>query len=111
MRQVDIVLIERGVMAKLHADFMGDPTPTDVITFPGGAIGEIAVCPAVARERAPEFGHDVETEVLLYGLHGLLHLAGYDDTSPAKAKVMRREQEKLLARVSKVPVARPKLRD
>ena len=83
-------------MIRVHGDFFGDPTETDVITFP---YGEILVCPAVARERATEFGHDVEHEILLYALHGLLHLAGYDDTTPTLARAMTRAQSRLLQRV------------
>jgi len=83
-------------MVRVHGDFLNDPTETDVITFP---YGEIVVCPAVARERAGEFGLAVDQEVLLYALHGLLHLAGYDDTTPGLAKEMARAQEKLLKQV------------
>ena len=83
-------------MARVHGDFLGDPTETDAITFP---YGEILVCPAVAQEQAANSGLEVEQEVLLYGLHGLLHLAGYDDTTPKLAKEMASAQEKLLKRV------------
>jgi rRNA maturation RNase YbeY len=41
----------------------------------------------------------VEQEVLLYALHGLLHLAGYDDTTPMLAKEMARAQAQLLKQV------------
>ena len=75
---------------------MDDPTETDVITFP---YGEILVCPAVAHDRAREYKLKPDDEVLLYGLHGLLHLAGYDDTTPKLAKEMAAAQEKLLRNV------------
>ncbi len=84
-------------MARVHADFLGDPTETDVITFP---YGEILVCPAVAQDRASEFGHEVEQEVLLYCLHGMLHLTGYDDTTPKLAKEMADAQAQLLEKCS-----------
>ena len=80
-------------MARVHGEFLGDPTETDVITFP---YGEILVCPAVARDRAAEYDITMEDEVLLYCLHGLLHLAGYDDTTPALSREMDRVQKKLL---------------
>lgn len=83
-------------MAKVHGDFLGDPTETDVITFP---YGEILVCPVVARDQAAAHGLSTDEEVLLYGLHGLLHLAGYDDTRPKLAKEMAEAQERLLRRV------------
>jgi probable rRNA maturation factor len=90
---IQFVLVDRATMARVHGDFLGDPTETDVITFP---YGEILVCPAVARDRAVEYGLEVEQEVLLYALHGLLHLAGYDDTTPELAKEMERAQARLL---------------
>ena len=93
---IEFVLIDRATMSRVHADFLGDPAETDVITF---SHGEILVCPAVAQERAAEYGLEVEQEVLLYSLHGLLHLAGYDDTTPKLAKEMAIAQEKLLKRV------------
>jgi probable rRNA maturation factor len=83
-------------MRQVHADFLGDPTETDVITF---SYGEVLVCPAVALERAAEFGHGLEQELLLYCLHGLLHLTGLDDTTRAKAKVMEKAQTELLKKV------------
>jgi probable rRNA maturation factor len=93
LREVHIVLVDRATIARVHGQFMDDPTETDVITFP---YGEILVCPAVAHDRARELGLKPNDEVLLYGLHGLLHLAGYDDTTPKLAKEMAAEQEKLL---------------
>ena len=90
---VQFVLVDRATVARVHGDFLGDPTETDVITFP---YGEILVCPAVAQDRAATYGFEVEHEVLLYALHGLLHLAGYDDTTPKLAKEMAAAQERLL---------------
>lgn len=83
-------------MAQVHGSFLDDPTETDVITFP---YGEILVCPAVARDRASEYSLKIEQEILLYALHGLLHLAGYDDTTAAAAKQMARAQSRLLKQV------------
>jgi probable rRNA maturation factor len=93
---IHFVLIDRATMARVHGDFFGDPTETDVITFP---YGEILVCPAVARDRAAELSLEIEQEVLLYALHGLLHLAGYDDTTPKLAKEMARAQTRLVKQV------------
>jgi probable rRNA maturation factor len=97
---IEIILIDRVVMARVHGDFLGDPTQTDVITFP---YGEILVCPAVAREQSPGHGLAMEEEVLLYALHGLLHLAGYDDTTPALARRMARAQGRLFRQVLAQP--------
>jgi probable rRNA maturation factor len=93
---IEFALVDRATMRRVHADFLHDATETDVITFP---YGEIVVCPAVAAERANEFGHDTQREVLLYCLHGLLHLTGYDDTTPKLAREMAAAQDRLLSRL------------
>jgi probable rRNA maturation factor len=93
---LEFVLVDRARMAEVHGAFLGDATETDVITFP---YGEILVCPAVAREQAGDYGLGVEHEVLLYALHGLLHLAGFDDTTAAAAREMERAQGRLLKRL------------
>jgi len=105
LTEISVVLVDRATMARVHGDFLGDPAETDVITFP---YGEIVVCPAVARDQAPRFGRSVEDEVLLYGLHGLLHLAGFDDVTPARAKRMVKEQEELLGMVRRMENERPR---
>ena len=93
---VEVVLLDRATMAQVHGDFLGDDTVTDVITFP---YGEILVCPSVAQDAALVNGLTVHNEVLLYALHGVLHLAGYDDLKPADAAEMAQVQEELLKQV------------
>jgi probable rRNA maturation factor len=90
---VEISILGARAMAKVHRDFLGIRGATDVITFP---YGEILLCAPVAAERAREFGHDTTTELALYAIHGLLHLSGHDDTSPAAARRMAEAQEKIL---------------
>ena len=96
LSEIHIVLVDRATIARVHGQFMDDPTETDVITFP---YGEILVCPAVAHDRARELKLKPDDEVLLYALHGLLHLAGYDDTTPKLAKEIAAAQGKLLRNI------------
>jgi probable rRNA maturation factor len=98
LSEIHFVLVDRATMIRVHGDFLGDATETDVITFP---YGEILVCPAVARDRTAELRVVLEEEILLYGLHGLLHLAGYDDVEPEQAGKMARAQRKLLKEILK----------
>ena len=93
---VEISILGARAMARVHLDFLGIPGPTDVITFP---YGEILVCAPVAEQRAKEFGHDTTTELALYLIHGLLHLSGHDDTSPAQARRMGAAQENILKKI------------
>src|SRR5665213_4112481 len=79
--ELSIVFLTDPALAGLHAGFMGDPTPTDVITFAGepalGSAGEICVSADAAARYAP--GRDFSLELTLYLVHGWLHLAGHDD--------------------------------
>ena len=96
---IEITVLGARAMAKVHRDFLGIPGATDVITFP---YGEILICAPVAAERAREFGHDTTTELALYAIHGLLHLSGHDDITPAQEKRMATAQEKILSAVLKI---------
>ena len=93
LSHVEFALVGQRAMARVHREFLGIRGSTDVITFP---YGEILVCAAVASARAGEFGHDVTTELALYCIHGLLHLAGHDDLDPDSARRMSRDQQRIL---------------
>jgi len=74
---------------------MGDPTPTDVITF---LHGEIVLSAETARREARQRGLPVAQEIARYVVHGLLHLAGWTDKDAGAAADMRVMQEKILRR-------------
>ena len=59
-------------------------------------LGDVVVCPAVARRQAEERGIEVEAEVALLVVHGILHLLNYDHAEPAETAAMERRQEDLL---------------
>ncbi len=98
--ELSIVFLDDNALAQLHADFLADPSTTDVITFEGdpthGVAGEICVSVDTAQAYAKQNGHDFATELLLYVVHGWLHLAGYDDLQPAKKRIMRRAEARAL---------------
>jgi probable rRNA maturation factor len=94
---VAIVLIDDDEIARVHREFMGDPTPTDVITFPYGSHGEILISPETAARQAVEHGSSYERELALYVVHGMLHLCGYEDASDAGQEEMAALQEVLVA--------------
>lgn len=111
--ELSLVFLTDGALAQLHADFMDDPSTTDVITFEGdtaaGLAGEICVSADTARAYAREHGHDFATELTLYLVHGWLHLAGYDDLQPAKKRRMRAAEAralKLLSAHASIPAFR-----
>jgi len=86
-------IVDDAAMAAVHAQFLGDPTTTDVITFP---YGEIIVCADVARREADARNLPLEHELSLYLIHGLLHLNGYNDKSPEAAARMHSRQTHIL---------------
>ena len=99
--ELSIVFVSDSAIGKIHNDFMGDPNPTDVITFPAnramGSAGEIIVSVDHARSRAKELGEPFSRELSLYLVHGWLHLAGYDDRNDADRAAMRIAEQQALA--------------
>lgn len=91
---IDVIQVDDRAIAALHARFLGDPSPTDVITFDladerGGVAAEIYVNFELARREAQRRRIPVERELALYVVHGALHLCGFDDHTAADKKRMR----------------------
>ncbi|MFM1903690.1 MAG: hypothetical protein RLZZ440_1590 [Planctomycetota bacterium] len=108
-----LVVNDRGI-AKLHADWMQNSDPTDVITFdlgsdpPGRLAGDIAVSGETARRMARELGWQPRQELAYYVIHGLLHLAGYDDLTPGERRRMRKAERDVMVAVGlPAPPRRP----
>jgi len=99
--ELSVVFVDDAEIARVHGDFMDDPTPTDVITFPPDAsmqfAGEIIVSVDHARSRSKELGEPFTRELSLYLIHGWLHLAGYDDRDPSDRAAMRQAEQQALA--------------
>ncbi len=94
--EIEVSLVDDETIAQVHAEFMDDPTPTDVITFQHG---ELLVSIETARREGPGHGNSAEAETLLYIVHGLLHLNGHDDLAEPDRSAMHREQDAILARL------------
>jgi probable rRNA maturation factor len=106
--QFEIVLVGTKESAAINEKYLGHEGPTDVITFDysekraeGQLHGEIFVCVPEADKQAKEFGTSWQSELVRYVVHGALHLTGYDDLEPAARKKMKREEERLLAVLSR----------
>ena len=91
---VEISLLGEAAIAKVHGEFLEDPTPTDVITF---EYGEILIGVPIAAANARKFAHPAEHEVALCAIHGLLHLLAYDDLTEQERLIMHARQEEILA--------------
>lgn len=96
---ISLAIIDDRRMHELNARYLNHDEPTDVLSFlldsrPGYVEGEIIVSAETAIARAGEFGWSAADELLLYVIHGTLHLVGYDDHDPDDRAAMR-EQEKV----------------
>jgi len=110
--EVCVLLVDDRRIAALHRKWLGLAGPTDVITFDlsagdaDGLHGDIAVSTETARRVAREVGWAARLEVAYYAVHGLLHLAGYDDHAPAERRAMRARERVLLAAAGLPPPPR-----
>lgn len=125
--ELSIAVVADDEMTRLHGERLNIPGPTDVLTFDYGTRvadglidgltngltddladdladglidGEVIVCADVARRRAAQRSTrlaDARAELALYVVHGILHLAGYDDHDPRDARRMHAREDELLA--------------
>lgn len=93
---VEVSIVSDGAIARVHGDFFDDPTPTDVITFDHG---EILVSADTALENSARFDTSQEDELALYIIHGLLHLAGWEDDENEETVAMSMHQDAILQKV------------
>jgi len=108
--ELAILFVDEDAMEQLHLQWMDEPGPTDVLSFPmdelrpgtsdaptpAGLLGDIVVCPTVAARQAETAGHSAQEEMLLLTTHGILHLLGYDHAEPEEEKEMFDLQRRLL---------------
>lgn len=93
LQGIEVSLVSDEEISRVHREFLGDPSPTDVITFPHG---EIFISLDTAQRQAAENAESYEREVARYLVHAFLHLAGWDDREPGDRAAMHAEQERLL---------------
>jgi len=102
--RISLAVVDDATIARLHEEYLQQSDPTDVLSFAleqgeGCLEGEVVVSAETAARRAPEFGFEAEDELLLYVVHGCLHLVGYDDASPEQRAEMRRREQSALKRL------------
>ena len=94
--EIEVSLLDDAGIADVHLRFMDIPGATDVITFEHG---EIHISVETAKHQAQDFGNAFERELMLYIVHGLLHLAGYDDQTDEERALMDELQQSILTEV------------
>lgn len=105
-----VTLVDEAAIEQLHVQWMDEPGPTDVLSFPmdelrpgrpdqptpAGLLGDVVICPQVAETQARAAGHDVATEIRVLLTHGMLHLLGFDHADPVGEAEMFGLQRDLL---------------
>ena len=96
--ELSLSLVGKEEMQVLNRDYRGIDAPTDVLSFEndGELLGDVIVCPAVAREHARDFDSDFVAEMSLMLVHGILHLLGYEHDSDPDAECMEARENELL---------------
>lgn len=112
--ELSIILVDIEAMSSLHEEWMDEPGPTDVLSFPmdelrpgsfrgeereeepESILGDIVLCPEFATDQAAKAGHSLDAELALLTVHGVLHLLGYDHAEPDEEKEMFGLQQELL---------------
>jgi probable rRNA maturation factor len=102
--ELSLLLVTPSHIRRLNARFAGDDYPTDVLAFPmmeededSMMLGDVVMCPQVARNHARKLGHSLDRELETLCVHGILHLLGYDHQGVEDGKRMDRRVEEVLA--------------
>ncbi|MEY4166059.1 MAG: hypothetical protein RLZ84_33 [Actinomycetota bacterium] len=124
--ELAVLFVDEVTIAEMNAQFMGKSGPTDVLAFPvdgievvstqgPGAVtrgpsriehdlsdaplilGDVVICPSIAARQAPEHAGQVDDEIALLLVHGILHVLGHDHDEPQRTAVMRARELELLS--------------
>ena len=97
--RLGVIIVDNDTIHHLNKDFLHHDYPTDVISFQvesepenGYLEGEVIANAEMALDRAPEFGWSVKEELMLYIIHGLLHLVGFNDEAEEDRKIIREKE-------------------
>lgn len=107
--ELEITLVDDPIIHRYNKEYLQHDWPTDVISFDLGTVaaspaynpshlhGSLMISAETAVRVANELGHSPDVELLLYAIHGLLHLCGFDDQTAEQASIMRCKEQELLA--------------
>ena len=102
--KINVAVVDDPTLAELHQRYLGDASPTDVLSFPLEQSpeyleGEIVISADAALASAAGYHWSAADELLLYAVHGALHMVGYDDATPKKRAKMRKKEGEYIARL------------
>ena len=99
---LSIAVVDDATIAELHWQYLRKRGATDVLSFdlsdgPRSPLeGQIVVSSETAKQQATRRDVPARSELMLYIVHGILHLLGYDDHEPDEAKRMHRQEDRVL---------------
>ena len=109
--EVSLAFVDNPTIHRLNKRYLDHDEPTDVLSFPLSEpnakklAGELVIGAEVARDQATERGHDVQAELALYVIHGLLHFCGFDDHDDEGAAEMRGRERHYLQKLGLPDIA------
>ncbi|MCH8251365.1 MAG: rRNA maturation RNase YbeY [Planctomycetes bacterium] len=108
--RVSVAIVGDERIAEINRTHLRHAGPTDAVTFdlrdrPGDPIdGEIVISAETAAREAHRRGHPMDAELMLYAVHGALHLLGFDDASDEEAARMHAMEDEILVDLGVGPV-------
>ncbi len=93
---ISIVLVGKAKIKSLNKKYRKKNKITDVLAFD---YGEIFICLPQAKKQAKELKHSLKQEIAILLIHGLLHLAGYDDESSKNYNIMLKKQNEIWEKI------------
>lgn len=109
--EISLAFVDNPTIHRLNQRYLQHDEPTDVLSFPLSepdakkVVGELVVGAEVAQAQAAARGHDVQEELGLYIIHGLLHLCGYDDHDAVDVAAMRARERHYLQQLGLPDIA------
>ena len=106
--EVSVAVVDDPTIHQLNRQYLGHDDATDVLSFTlerddDHLEGEVIVSADTACRQARRYGWPAEDELLLYVVHGTLHLVGHDDATAVEREEMRRRERACLARFGREP--------
>lgn len=108
--ELSLSFVAADAIAELNEEHLGKAGPTDVLSFPLDdpdeavepgmplLLGDVIVCPSVARAQAPDHAGDYDDELALLVVHGVLHVLGHDHAEDDERHRMQERERAHLAR-------------
>lgn len=112
--ELSILFVGPDHIRRLNARYAGDDYATDVLAFPMAEdeddddplmVGDVVVCPEVARDNAAKAGSTLDRELRMLVVHGTLHLLGFDHQNEAQRAAMDKRMNEILASFAAQPAS------